>query len=68
MDLFTVTNESSILSIFNHFKKQNRKFAIVTDESNSVGLISMQDIMEAIFGDIPELEDYSAYFYPVSYL
>ncbi len=53
--------------IFDLFKKMKIDFGVVFEESNEyIGIVAMQDIMEGIFGDIPEIEDYSAYFYKES--
>lgn len=53
--------------IFNIFKEKRIDFGIVRDPAGKyLGIIAMQDIMEGIFGDMPELEEYSAYFYSES--
>ena len=64
--IFSVREDTPVWTIFTEFKKDMKKFALVSHGENFVGIITMQDIMEAIFGDIPELEDYSSYFYPKS--
>lgn len=53
--------------IFNIFKEKRIDFGIVRDPAGKyLGIIAMQDIMEGIFGDMPELEEYSDYFYSKS--
>lgn len=53
--------------IFNIFKEKKIDFGIVRDPAGKyLGIIAMQDIMEGIFGDMPELEEYSDYFYSES--
>ena len=50
--------------IFSKFKEKKVDFATVSDNSNRfVGIVAMQDIMEGVFGDLPEREDYALYFY-----
>lgn len=51
-------------TVFNRFKEQRIHFALVVNrESRPVGIVTMQDVMEGVFGDIPELEDFRKYFY-----
>jgi len=64
--IFSVRKETPIWTIFTDFNRDMKKFALVSHEMHYIGILTMQDIMEAIFGDIPELEDYSSYFYPKS--
>jgi putative hemolysin len=53
--------------IFTLFKEKKLDFGLVYDNSNHyVGIVAMQDIMEGVFGDLPEIEDYSSYFYKES--
>ena len=53
--------------IFDMFKKMKVDFGVVFDGSAQyIGIVAMQDIMEGIFGDMPEIEDYSAYFFKES--
>ena len=53
--------------LFDHFKQSKLHFALVTNEQKRVeGIVTMQDVMEGIFGDIPELEDFRKYFYQIS--
>jgi putative hemolysin len=50
--------------IFAKFKEKKVDFATVSDNSNRfIGIVAMQDIMEGVFGDMPEREDYAMYFY-----
>ncbi|MFF5383278.1 hemolysin family protein [Pedobacter suwonensis] len=50
--------------IFQHFKKANADFGMVTEDgTHFLGIVTMQDIMESVFGDMPEREDYRSYFY-----
>lgn len=50
--------------IFIKFKEKRFDFATVADNTNRfIGIVAMQDIMEGVFGDIPEREDYALYFY-----
>lgn len=64
--ILSVRKETPVWTIFTEFNRDMKKFALVTHEARHIGILTMQDIMEAIFGDIPELEDYSSYFYPRS--
>lgn len=64
---FTIAGETSAKDMFTRFKEEKVDFAVVTDRKNMyLGIVSMQDIMEGVFGDIPEIDDYSAYFYAKS--
>jgi putative hemolysin len=59
--------EMEAYDIFLQFKNQNHDFGIVINSNRVfVGIVAMQDIMEGIFGDIPEREDYASYFYKQS--
>jgi len=64
--IFSVRKETPVWTIFTEFNRDMKKFALVTQQASHIGILTMQDIMEAIFGDIPELEDYSSYLYPKS--
>ena len=60
----TIPQNAAVRDVFNIFKEKKADFGIVTGAgSKFLGVIAMQDIMEGVFGDIPELEDYSKYFY-----
>jgi putative hemolysin len=60
----TIPKDAAVRDVFSIFKEKKEDFGIVTDEGKKfLGVIAMQDIMEGVFGDMPELEDYSAYFY-----
>ena len=49
------------------FKEKKKKFGQVINKSGAfIGVLAMQDIMEGVFGDMPEKEDYAAYFYTIS--
>jgi putative hemolysin len=53
--------------IFLKFISQNLDFGIIINKKKLfVGIVAMQDIMEGVFGDIPEREDYALYFYKQS--
>lgn len=53
--------------IFNTFREKKLDFGVVTGEGKQfLGILAMQDIMEAVFGDIPEREDYSPYMFAIS--
>ncbi len=53
--------------IFTNFKDRKIDFGVVVDDAQKyIGIVSMQDIMEGVFGDIPELEDYADFFYKKS--
>lgn len=63
----SVPKDAPVRDVFNIFKEKKVDFGIVTGEGKKfLGVIAMQDIMEGVFGDIPELEDYTAYFYQKS--
>lgn len=51
-----------VKEVFVKFRDMKKDFGIVSDKAgNFIGIITMQDIMEAVFGDLPELEDYGKY-------
>ncbi len=59
--------EMPVRELFALFKEHKKDFGIVINKSNDfMGVVAMQDIMEGVFGDMPEQEDYSAYFYAIS--
>jgi putative hemolysin len=59
-----VSRDTAVRDVFAAFKEKKADFSIVTgDAKQFLGVIAMQDIMEGVFGDMPELEDYSSYFY-----
>jgi len=63
----SVPENAAVRDVFNIFKEKNVEFGIVTGSAKQFkGIIAMQDIMEGVFGDMPELEDYTAYFYKKS--
>ncbi|TDO22392.1 hemolysin family protein [Pedobacter duraquae] len=62
MDSYEIDSSLPVRDIFTHFKEMNKDFSIVVDAHQKfIGILTMQDIMEAIFGDLPELEDYGKY-------
>jgi putative hemolysin len=63
----SVNPDAAVRDVFNTFKEKKIKFGIVLNDAKKfMGVIAMQDIMEGVFGDIPELEDYTSYFYQKS--
>lgn len=63
----TIPADMPAKDIFTRFKEKKADFGLVIDDqTNYLGIVSMQDIMEGVFGDIPEIDDYSAYFYAKS--
>ena len=69
-DLLTACHipaDAKAKDIFAKFKEKSVDFGIVVDKSQQyIGIVAMQDIMEGVFGDIPEIEDYADYFYKES--
>jgi putative hemolysin len=61
-----LTPEMDATAIFLHFKKTNNDFGLVMKSNHFLGIVAMQDIMEGVFGDMPEREDYRDYFYKES--
>lgn len=60
---FIISNTAA-KDIFEMFKKMKVDFGIVFNLSGKyVGIVAMQDIMEGVFGDMPEYENYNTYFY-----
>ncbi|MFM7086247.1 MAG: hemolysin family protein [Cyanobium sp.] len=46
------------LSVLEHFRRSGIHFALVTDEFGGVeGLVTLNDLMEGIVGDLPSLDD-----------
>ncbi len=63
----SVQENAAVRDVFSAFKEKKVEFGIVRGEGKKfMGVIAMQDIMEGVFGDIPELEDYTSYFYQKS--
>lgn len=59
-----IESKSSVRDVFASFKEMKSKFGVVEDNKRKfIGIIAMQDVMESVFGDIPEMEDYGKYFY-----
>ncbi len=55
---YFVPESKSAADLFDSFRERNRSFALVVDEYGGVtGLITMSDLLEAIFGDIPSPSD-----------
>ncbi|TKT89382.1 HlyC/CorC family transporter [Dyadobacter frigoris] len=67
LEACSIPADMAARDIFSIFKEKRVDFGIVRDPAGRyLGIIAMQDIMEGIFGDIPELEEYSDYFYSKS--
>lgn len=48
----------SAIELFGNFRKHKRSFALTIDEYGGVtGLVTMEDLLECIFGDIPSPSD-----------
>jgi len=61
-----VKAELKVKEMFQIFKTKRIAFCTVIDKSEQyIGIVAMQDIMEGIFGDLPEKESYAAYFYSI---
>jgi len=53
--------------IFLKFRVSEHDFGVVlNDEKTFLGIVTMQDIMEGVFGDLPERDNYEKYFYKQS--
>lgn len=53
-----VTPDEPVLTVLNRFKRSGIHVGVVrTTDGRSVGLVTLVDILEAIVGDIPSLED-----------
>lgn len=51
-------------ALFRHFRERRIHFGLVMNgQKRFIGIVTMHDVMEGVFGDIPELEDYRQYFY-----
>lgn len=62
-----IPSDMAAKDIFTIFKESRVDFGIVVGAPNEfLGIVAMQDIMEGVFGDLPEYEDYKAYFYKQS--
>jgi len=51
---FFVSSEEKILDLLSKFKKKKIHFAVVRQEKMPAGIVTMEDILEEILGDIPE--------------
>ncbi|MDV3694591.1 hypothetical protein CMU49_13875 [Elizabethkingia anophelis] len=64
---FIITPETLVKDIFLAFKEKNHDFGLVMEKQTEfLGIITMQDVMEGVFGDMPEREDYHKYFYKLN--
>lgn len=55
---YFVPESKSAADLFDRFRERQQSFAVVVDEYGGVtGLITMGDLLEAIFGDIPNPSD-----------
>jgi len=62
--LFAVDQDTKVKEMFQLFKAKRVAFCTVVDQNKTyLGIVAMQDIMEGIFGDLPEKETYAEYFY-----
>ncbi len=53
-----VAESTRALSVLEHFKRSGIHIALVTDEFGGVeGLVTLNDLMEGIVGDLPSLDD-----------
>ena len=53
-----VAPEAPVLDVLNHFKRTGVHLAVVRDaEGRAVGLVTLVDVLEAIVGDIPSLDE-----------
>ncbi|MEJ1297668.1 MAG: hemolysin family protein [Candidatus Sedimenticola sp. (ex Thyasira tokunagai)] len=60
---YFVPESKPALELFNNFKERKRSFALTVDEYGGVtGLITMEDLLECIFGDIPSPSDITEQF------
>jgi len=63
----TIAAQMPAGEIFSTLSDNKTFFALVTGKNNVfLGVLAMQDIMEGVFGDIPEHETYKDYFYRLS--
>jgi len=64
---FIIIPGTLVKDIFLVFKEKNHDFGLVMKKQTGfLGIITMQDVMEGIFGDMPEREDYHKYFYKLN--
>jgi len=62
-DAYFVPESKQALELFDNFKERKLSFALTVDEYGGVtGLVSMEDLMECIFGEIPSLSDVNEQF------
>ena len=55
---YFVPESKSAIELFGNFRKHKRSFALTVDEYGGVtGLVTMEDLLECIFGDIPSPSD-----------
>ena len=55
---YFVPESKSAIALFDNFRKNKRSFALTVDEYGGVtGLVTMEDLLECIFGDIPSPSD-----------
>lgn len=55
---YFVPETKSAIELFGNFRKHKRSFALTIDEYGGVtGLVTMEDLLECIFGDIPSPSD-----------
>lgn len=55
---YFIPETKAAIEVFDTFRKQQRSFALTVDEYGGVtGLITMEDLLERIFGDIPSPSD-----------
>ena len=53
-----VTPHEPVLNVLNQFKRTGMHFAVVREaDGRAVGLVTLVDVLEAIVGDIPSLDD-----------
>jgi putative hemolysin len=63
----TIPEKMPARELLSLFKEKKSDFGVVVNDQNIfIGVVTMQDIMESIFGDLPEHEDFSAYIYEVA--
>ncbi len=57
-DPLFVTPDEPVLDVLNHFKRTGVHLAVVREtEGRAVGLVTLVDVLEAIVGDIPSLNE-----------
>lgn len=53
-----VAPDEAVLDVLNQFKRTGRHLAVVREaDGRAIGLVTLVDVLEAIVGDIPSLED-----------